>query len=95
MTVTPLFDNVLIEPLESETQTASGLYLPDNAKEKPQMGKVVAVGTGKVHPDGKVTTMVVTVGQTVVYKQWGGTEVKVDGKDMKLVSQEDILAVVA
>ncbi len=94
MTITPLSDNILIEPLEAQTQTASGIYLPDNAKEKPQMGKVVAVGAGKVHPDGKKTEMVVKVGQKVMYKKWGGTEVKVDGKEMMIVSQEDVLAIV-
>lgn len=95
MKVTPLFDNVLIEPSEAEAKTASGIILPDSAKEKPQMGKVVAVGKGKTGPKGDVHPMVVKVGDTVMYKKWGGNEVKVDGKEMTLVSQEDILAVVS
>lgn len=95
MKVTPLFDNVLIEPLEAEDKTASGILLPDNAKEKPQMGKVIAVGKGKMGPKGDTHPMVVKVGDTVMYKKWGGNEVKVNGKDMVLVSQEDILAIAA
>lgn len=94
MKVTPLFDNVLIEPLEAEQKTASGIIIPDTAKEKPQMGKVVAVGKGKTDKDGKLVAIVVKVGDTVMYKKWGGNEVKMDGKEMTLVSQEDILAVV-
>jgi chaperonin GroES len=95
MKVQPLFDNVLIEPLEAETKTSSGIILPDSVKEKPQMGRVVAVGKGKVSPKGEVTPMQVKAGDTVMYKKWGGNEVKVDGKDMTLVSQEDVLAVVS
>ena len=94
MKVTPLFDNVLIEPLEAEEKTASGILLPDTAKEKPQQGKVVAVGKGKMGPKGDLHPMVVKVGDTVMYKKWGGNEVKVNGKDMILVSQEDILGIV-
>ena len=94
MKVQPLFDNVLIEPLEAEEKTASGILLPDTAKEKPQMGKVIAVGKGKVGPKGDTHPMLVKVGDTVMYKKWGGNEVKVDGKDMTLVSQEDILGIV-
>ncbi|HEX7042391.1 MAG TPA: co-chaperone GroES [Patescibacteria group bacterium] len=95
MKVTPLFDNVLIEPLEADTTTASGIILPESAKEKPQMGKVKAVGKGKVGPKGDVHPMVVKVGDTVMYKKWGGNEVKVDGREMTLVGQDDILAVVS
>lgn len=94
MKVQPLFDNVLIEPLEAEEKTASGILLPDSAKEKPQMGKVIAVGKGKMGPKGDMHPMVVKVGDVVMYKKWGGNEVKVDGKEMTLVSQEDVLAIV-
>lgn len=94
MKVQPLFDNVLIEPLEAESKTASGIILPDTVKEKPQMGKVRAIGKGKVGPKGDVHPMSVKVGDTVMYKKWGGNEVKVDNKEMTLVSQEDILAIV-
>ena len=94
MKVQPLFDNVLIEPLEAESKTVSGIILPDSVKEKPQMGKVVAVGKGKADKDGKLVAMQVAMGDTVMYKKWGGNEVKVDNKDMTLVSQEDVLAIV-
>lgn len=94
MKVQPLFDNVLIEPLEAESKTSSGIILPDSVKEKPKMGKVMAVGHGKTDKDGKVLPMQVKIGDTVMYKQWGGNEVKMNGKEMTLVSQEDILAIV-
>jgi chaperonin GroES len=91
---TPLFDNVLIKPLQADTKTASGIYLPENAKEKPQVGEVVAVGPGKVHPKGEVDKMVVKVGDKVLYTKWGGNEVKVGNEEWKIVKQDDILAIV-
>lgn len=92
--IKPLFDQVLIEPLEGESKTASGIYLPDTAKEKPQKGKIRAIGPGITDDKGKKIPMQVKVGQTVVYKKWGGNEVKVGGKEMLLVEQKDILAIV-
>ena len=94
MNVKPLFDNVLIKPLEAETKTASGIILPDSAKEKPQMGKVMAVGSGLFNDLGKLIPMVVKVGQKVMYKKWGGNEVKVNGEEWILVEQKDILAII-
>jgi chaperonin GroES len=94
MNIQPLFDNVLIRPVEAETKTASGIILPDTVKEKPQMGVIMAVGTGKVGPKGDKHPMLVKVGQKVMYKKWGGNEIKVAGEEWTLVSQEDILAVV-
>lgn len=94
MNVTPLFDNVLIKPLEAETKTSSGIIIPDSAKEKPQMGEIVAVGAGKVDSKGEKHPMVVKVGQKVLYKKWGGNEVKIKGEEWMLVSQEDILGIV-
>lgn len=92
--IKPLFDNVLIKPLEEETKTPSGIVLPDTAKEKPQMGKVMAVGPGTTDDHGKKIPMIVKVGQKVMYKKWGGNEVKVDGGEWLLVEQKDILAVI-
>lgn len=92
--ITPLFDNILIRPLEAEEKTSSGILLPDSAKEKPQMGEIVAVGSGKVTPKGEVEKVVVKVGQKVMYKKWGGQEIKLDGEELMLVEQKDILAVV-
>jgi chaperonin GroES len=91
--IQPLFDYVLIEPTEKETTLPSGIVIPDSAKEKPQEGKVIAVGPGKTD-DGKVIPMTVKVGDVVMYKKWGGTEVKVDGKDHLLVREEDLLAII-
>lgn len=92
--IKPLFDNVLIRPLDAETKTASGIILPDTAKEKPQAGIVMAIGTGHVTPDGKTLPMVIKVGQKVMYKKWGGNDVKVNNEDWMLVEQKDILAVI-
>lgn len=92
--IKPLEDNILIEPLERETVTAGGIVIPDTAKEKPQQGKVVAVGLGKLDEEGKLLPMLVKVGQTVLYKKWGGNEIKVGGKDCLIVKSEDILAVI-
>ena len=93
--IQPLFDNVLVRPVDAETKTASGIILPDSAKEKPQMGIIMAIGTGHVTPDGKTLPMVVKIGQKVMYKKWGGNEVKVEGEEWMLVEQKDILAVVS
>ena len=92
--ITPLFDNVLVKPLEEETKTPSGILLPDSAKEKPQVGKIMAVGPGGMKDDGKQIKMVVKVGDKVMYKKWGGNEVKVGTEEWLLVEQKDILAIV-
>ncbi len=92
--IKPLFDNVLIKPLEAETKTASGILLPDSVKEKPQMGEVMAIGGGAFGQNGKIVPMVVKVGQKVMYKKWGGNEIKIEGKEWMLVEQKDILAIV-
>jgi chaperonin GroES len=92
--ITPLFDNILIRPLEAETKTSSGIILPDSVKEKPQMGEIVAVGAGKVTPKGEKEKIVVKVGQKVMYKKWGGNEIKINGEELMLVEQKDILAVI-
>lgn len=92
--IKPLFDYVLVKPLEDETKTPSGILLPETAKEKPQVGQIMAVGTGGVTDDGKKIPMVVKVGQKVMYKKWGGNEIKVQGEEWLLVEQKDILAVI-
>ena len=93
-TIMPLFDNVLIKPLQSEDVLPSGIVLPDSAKEKPQVGLVMAVGPGVMDDKGNLVKMVVHVNDKVMYKKWGGQEVKVDGAEWMLVEQKDILAVV-
>lgn len=92
--IKPLFDNVLIKPLEAVTKTASGIILPDNAKEKPQMGQIIAIGDGKVTKNGEKEPIVVKVGQKVMYKNWGINQVKLNGEELVLVEQKDILAIV-
>lgn len=87
--IQPLSDRVVIEPTAAEQKTASGLYIPDTAKEKPQQGKVVAVGKGKKDHD-----MTVKVGDTVLYGKYSGTELKLDGSDYLIMREEDILAIV-
>ena len=86
--IKPLADRVLVEPKEAETKTASGLYIPDTAKEKPQEGKVIAAGPGK-----KDEPMEVKVGDEVIYGKYDGTEVTVEGKKYLIVKQSDILAI--
>lgn len=89
LNIQPLADRVLVEPQEAETKTASGIYIPDSAKEKPQQGKVVAVGNGK-----KDHTMTVKVGDTVLYGKYSGSELKFDGKDYLIMREDDILAII-
>lgn len=93
--IQPLFDYVLIQPLEEATKTPGGILLPETVKEKPQMGKVMAVGPGGVNDDGKKMPMTVKIGQKVMYKKWGGNEVKVGTEEWLLVEQKDILAIVS
>jgi len=92
--IKPLFNNVLIKPLEAEAKTASGIIIPDSVKEKPQIGEVMAVGPGEVTPKGEKITMILKVGQKVMYKKWGGNEVKVGHEEWTIVEQKDILAIV-
>ena len=87
--IQPLSDRVLLEPREAETKTASGLYIPDSAKEKPQQGKVVAVGKGK-----KDHNMTVKVGDIVLYGKYSGSELKHEGNDYLIMREEDILAII-
>lgn len=93
-TIQPLFDNVLVKPLQQEEKLPSGIVLPDSAKEKPQIGQVMAVGPGGNDDKGNPVKMVVKVGQKVMYKKWGGNEVKVNGEEWMIVEQKDILAIV-
>ena len=90
----PLHDRVLIESLESEEKTAGGIIIPDTAKEKPQEGKVIAVGPGTKSEDGKAIPMDVKVGDRVLFGKWSGTEVKVDGKEYSIMKESDIMGVV-
>ena len=90
----PLGDRVVIQPTPREEMTKSGIVLPDTAKEKPQEGKILAVGPGKILEDGKREAIDVKVGDKVLYAKYAGTEFKVDGEELLIVSQKDILAIV-
>ena len=90
----PLGDRVVVKPTPREEMTKSGIVLPDTAKEKPQEGTVIAVGPGRILDDGKREAMDVKQGQKVLYAKYAGTEFKVEGEDLLIVSQKDILAVV-
>jgi chaperonin GroES len=94
MSVKPLADRVLVEALEAAEKTAGGLYIPDNAKEKPQKGKIIAVGPGKAAENGTVIKPEVKVGDTVLYGKYSGTEVSVDGKEYLIMRESDLLAVI-
>lgn len=93
MKVKPLFDRIVIEALESEEKTAGGLFIPSASKEKPQMAKVIAVGPGG-SVDGKEIVMQVKVGDVVLYNKYSGSEFKIDGKEVTVLKQSDVLAIV-
>jgi len=92
--IKPLSDYLLIEPLQGETKLPSGIVIPDTAKEKPQEGKVLATGSGKRDDNGNIVPMNVKAGDIVMFKKWGGTEIKIEGKELLLVKEEDILAII-
>jgi chaperonin GroES len=95
MSLKPLDDRIVVQPNEAEQTTASGLVIPDTAKEKPQQGKVLAVGPGKrTENTGELVPLGIEVGQTVLYSKYGGTEVTIDGEDLLILSSRDVLAVV-
>ena len=94
MKLRPLDNRVVVEQLEAEEKTAGGIYLPDKAKEKPQIGKVIAAGPGKVLDDGKRAPMNVKVGDEVIYGKYMGNDVEVDGKKYVILRESDLLGVV-
>ena len=90
----PLGDRIIIELVELEEKTASGIVLPDTAKEKPQEGKVIAVGTGRVLENGERVALEVSVGDSIIFSKYAGTEVKYDGNEYLIVRENDILAII-
>jgi chaperonin GroES len=94
MKIKPLGERVLVEPLKEEEVKKGGIIIPDSAKEKPQEGKVVAVGTGKIDENGKKVPFNVKVGDIVLMPKYGGTEVKVNGREYQIMREDDILAIV-
>jgi chaperonin GroES len=94
MKLRPLHDRVIIKRLEAETKSAGGIVIPDTATEKPIKGEVVAVGTGKILEDGKVRPVGVKAGEKVLFGKYSGTEVKVDGQELLVMREEDLMAVI-
>ena len=94
ISIKPLEDRIVIRPVEAGQTTASGLVIPDTAKEKPQEGEVIAVGPGRVDDSGNRIPVDVKVGDVVIYSRYGGTEVKYDGQEFQILSSRDVLAVV-
>ena len=91
MSFEPLQDRVLIEPIDPESKTPGGLIIPDNAKEKSMQGKVVAVGKGAYDSNGNIIPMSLKAGDKVLYGKWGGTDTKIDGKDLVIMQEKDVL----
>ena len=94
MKLRPLADRVIVKRLENETKTASGIYIPDNAAEKPDQGEVLAVGPGRTSEEGKLVPLTVKVGDRVLFGRYGGQPVKVDGEELLVMKEEDLFAVV-
>ena len=94
MKIKPLSDRLVVKPEEAEEKTASGIILPDTAKEKPQMGKIVAVGPGKINDSGNTMKMSVSVGDKVLYGKYSGTEITFEGDDLLIMNESDILAII-
>ncbi len=94
MAFRPLHDRVLVKRLESEAKTAGGIILPDTAQEKPSEGEVIAVGAGSKAEDGAVTPLDVKVGDKILFGKWSGTEVKLDGEDLLIMQEKDIMGII-
>lgn len=90
----PLHDRVVVRRVEEETKTAGGIIIPETAQEKPSQGEVLAVGPGARGEDGKIVALDVKVGDTVIFGKWSGTEVKIDGKDLLIMKESDIMGIV-
>ncbi len=94
MSIRPLHDRVIVRRLEDETTTAGGIVIPDNAKEKPSRGEVVAVGNGKPLDNGELRALAVAAGDKVIFGKYAGTEVKVDGEELLVMKEDDIMAII-
>ena len=90
----PLFNNILVERLEDETTTKGGIIIPDTAKEKPSRGKILAVGDGAIMENGNRQPMIVKENDIILFSKWGGTEIKLDGKDRLIMKETDVLGII-
>ena len=95
MNLKPLHDRIAIEPLAGEEKTSGGIIIPDSAQEKPMKGKVVAVGNGARDKDGKIIPLELKIGDVVMYGKWGGTEIKLDGRDLVIMKESDVIGIIA
>ena len=95
MNFRPLHDRVLVKRVEAEEKTAGGIIIPDTAKEKPQEGEVISVGSGARNEQGEITPLEVKAGDRILFGKWSGTEVKIDGQDLLIMKESDIMGVVA
>ena len=94
MSLRPLHDRIIVQRLSEEEKTAGGIFIPDTAKEKPQRGKVIAVGKGKVMEDGAIRPLELKAGDTVLFGKYSGTEIKIDNEDRLIMREDDVLAVI-
>ena len=94
MNVRPLHDRIIVQRLEEEEQRVGGIIIPDTAKEKPQQGKIIAVGKGRIEKDGKVTPLDVKAGDTVLFGKYAGQEIKIDGSEYLIIREEEVLGVI-
>ena len=94
MSFRPLHDRILVERIEAEAKTAGGIIIPDTAKEKPQEGLVIAVGNGTIDDDGDVRPLDVKAGDRILFGKWSGTEVKLDGKDLHIMKESDVMGII-
>jgi chaperonin GroES len=94
MKVRPLHDRIIVQRIEEEEQRVGGIIIPDSAKEKPQQGKVIAVGKGRIEKDGKITPLDVKAGDTVLFGKYAGQEIKIGGEDLLIVREEEVLGVI-
>ena len=94
MTVRPLHDRIIVQRIEEEEQRVGGIIIPDTAKEKPQQGKVINVGKGRIEKDGKITPLDVKAGDTVLFGKYSGSEVKIDGEEHLILREDDVLAII-
>ncbi len=93
MSLKPLYDRILVEPIEQEEKTQGGIFIPDTAKEKPMEGKVIAVGEGYRLDNGQISSLKVNIGDVVVYGKWAGTEIKSNGQNLSIMKESDVLAI--
>jgi chaperonin GroES len=94
MKVRPLHDRIIVQRIEEEEQRVGGIIIPDSAKEKPQQGKVIAAGNGRIEKDGKVTPLDVKAGDTVLFGKYAGQEIKIDGEEVLIIREEEVLGVI-